>query len=133
MYLTIIEGTVEEFETIEDVIDHIQSNVYFEVDQTALRWELEHMNLNESVKLRNDCMVVKCLNQDEIKERADQMFEKVANQARKNGSVSTNWIQNVFRLDYYTSATIIDRMENEKICEKYKGESHRKIIVRDIN
>ncbi|AYB37595.1 DNA translocase FtsK [Brevibacillus laterosporus] len=128
MYLTIIEGTVEEFETIEDVIDHIQSNVYFEVDQTALRWKLEHMNLNESVKLRNDCMVVKCLNQDEIKERADQMFEKVANQARKNGSVSISWVQNVFRLDYYTSATIVDRMEDEKICERYKGESHRKII-----
>ncbi|MGG0793771.1 hypothetical protein ABE137_07165 [Brevibacillus laterosporus] len=100
MYLTIIEGTVEEFETIEDVIDHMQSNVHFEVDQTALRWELKYINLNESVKLRNDCMVVKCLNQDEIKEKADQMFEKVANQARKNGSVSTSWIQNVFRLDY---------------------------------
>ncbi|WP_181021724.1 DNA translocase FtsK [Brevibacillus laterosporus] len=68
------------------------------------------------------------MNQDEIKERAAQMFEKVANQARKNGSVSTSWIQNVFRLDYYTSATIVDRMEDKKICERYKGESHRKII-----
>ncbi|XOS93158.1 DNA translocase FtsK [Brevibacillus laterosporus] len=132
MYLTIIEGTVEEFETIEDVIDHIQSNVYFEVDQTALRWKLEHMNLNESVKLRNDCMVVKCLNQDEIKERADQMFEKVANQARKNGSVSISWVQNVFRLDYYTSATIVDRMEDEKICERYKGKVIERLSDRDI-
>ncbi|QOS99972.1 hypothetical protein JNUCC42_04245 [Brevibacterium sp. JNUCC-42] len=129
MYLAIIEGNVTEIETIEDVIDHIQSNVHFELDQTGLRWDLEHVNLNDSIKLRDDCMVIKCLNQDEIKERADQMFEKVTNQARKNGSVSIGWIQKVFRLDYYTSATIVDRMENKKIYEKYKGESHRKIIV----
>ncbi|MFC8686071.1 DNA translocase FtsK [Brevibacillus porteri] len=61
--------------------------------------------------------------------KGDEMYDKVVEQARKNGSVSVTWVQQVFRLNWHSSAHIVGRMEQEGLCELYKGgNGHRKII-----
>lgn len=59
MYKTAIEGESREHETVDDVIDHVTDKVHFEVDREALRYDLEHMDEEETMMLRDDCAIFK--------------------------------------------------------------------------
>jgi hypothetical protein len=53
-----IEGEIALMETIDEVIDHIQSNTYFEVDGEALRADLKHLRREKMIEYReNDCWI----------------------------------------------------------------------------
>jgi hypothetical protein len=57
MYLVIVEGEVLTISEGDDVVDHIESSVCFEVDATALSWGLKHMEAGETITLRDDCWI----------------------------------------------------------------------------
>ncbi|MGG1659575.1 hypothetical protein [Brevibacillus sp. NRS-1366] len=66
---------------------------------------------------------------DESISKGNEFYDKVVEQAKKNGSVGVTWVSRVFGLNWYSSAHIVGRMEQEGICELYSGgNGHRKII-----
>jgi hypothetical protein len=52
-----IEGSERYFRYVDDVIDHVTCNTYFEVDSVALRAELKYLNKHEDIELRDDCII----------------------------------------------------------------------------
>lgn len=56
-FKVIIEGSEHYFRYVDDVIDQIQSDTHFEVDSEALRADLKHLNKNDTIELRYDCIV----------------------------------------------------------------------------
>lgn len=52
-----MEGSEHFFRFIDDVIDHIHCNSFFEVDYEALRVDLRHLNKYDEIKLRDDCII----------------------------------------------------------------------------
>ncbi|USK54213.1 hypothetical protein LIS82_22000 [Cytobacillus solani] len=56
-FKVVIEGTEHYFRYVDDVIDHVQCNTYFEVDSVALRADLKYLNKREDIELREDCII----------------------------------------------------------------------------
>ena len=52
-----IEGSEHYFRYVDDVIDQVECDTHFEVDAHALRADLKHLNKNETIELRYDCII----------------------------------------------------------------------------
>ncbi|ANY29232.1 hypothetical protein [Bacillus phage PK16] len=52
-----IEDYPDIIEGIDELVDHVQCNTHFEVDEEALRSELRHIIVQEVIELRDDCII----------------------------------------------------------------------------
>lgn len=53
-----IEGSISLFDNIDDVVDHMKPNTYFEVDGEALRVDLRYLRPYKMVEFKvNDCWI----------------------------------------------------------------------------
>ncbi|MDC0764270.1 hypothetical protein POF51_26475 [Brevibacillus sp. AG] len=57
MFRVTIAEREKEIDAVDDVVDHIQCNAHFEVDETDLHFDLEHLESGELLVLRDDCKV----------------------------------------------------------------------------
>lgn len=56
-YRVLVEGEERVLDSYLDVIDHIQTNVHFEVDEQDMANWLPKMYISEKVFLRDDCLI----------------------------------------------------------------------------
>ena len=56
-YKVTIEGFIFYFRYIDEVIDHVECNTHFEIDDVALRVDLKHINKHDKIELRYDCVI----------------------------------------------------------------------------
>ncbi|MDA1614201.1 hypothetical protein PDK26_23595 [Bacillus cereus] len=52
-----IEGQVSFVDSVDELIDHVNANTFFEVDSVALRSDVKKLDVEESYELRNDCFI----------------------------------------------------------------------------
>lgn len=56
-YRVIVEGGERILNDYVDVIDHIQTNVHFEVDEQDMSIWLPQLYISQKVFLRDDCLI----------------------------------------------------------------------------
>lgn len=56
-FKVVIEGSEQYFRYVDDVIDYVQCNTFFEVDSEAFRADLKHLNKHDYIELRDDCII----------------------------------------------------------------------------
>lgn len=56
-YRVLVEGEERVLDSYLDVIDHIQTNVHFEIDEQDMAIWLPQMYISEKVFMRDDCMI----------------------------------------------------------------------------
>ncbi|PEM69309.1 hypothetical protein [Bacillus pseudomycoides] len=52
-----IEGQVSLVDSVDELVDHVNANTFFEVDSVALRSDVKKLDVEESCELRNDCLI----------------------------------------------------------------------------
>ncbi|WP_405131873.1 hypothetical protein MHB43_10205 [Paenibacillus sp. FSL H8-0317] len=56
-YRVLVEGEERILDDYVDVIDHVQTNVHFEVDEQDMANWLPQMYISEKVFMRDDCLI----------------------------------------------------------------------------
>lgn len=56
-YKVTIEGSEHFFRYVDEVIDQVCNDTHFEVDSQALRSDLKYLNKNDTIELREDCII----------------------------------------------------------------------------
>jgi hypothetical protein len=57
MFITYIESDVDAYNEVEDVVEHVENVVHFEIDSVALYRDLKDLGLHEKIVLRDDCVI----------------------------------------------------------------------------
>ncbi|GAB6989497.1 hypothetical protein [Paenibacillus pini] len=65
---------------------------------------------------------------DESIEKGKSIYDDVAKKAKLNGSISLSWVSHHFPVNWYGACYIINRMEEEGLCEQWQHNRLRRVF-----